>query len=200
MAWQDPKQPSTQGYPPFQAKPGFAEVAFSDLQPGDALNRPTLKPCSIGMCGHIRLFGGFVDAEKTRFCVLEHAGPAGAPPLARLGKSATEYADVNGRFPDPAPLTPMVPPRGKKEADAAGTWDHPTWKALGFRAAPEGAPHAYSFSFDSSMPATGPAFVAQARGDLDGDGVLSTFEIKGSIKPGAKAAVDPGMYIEAELE
>ncbi len=115
MVWQDPKQPSTQGYPPFKANPGFAEIPFAELQPGDALNRPTLKPCSIGMCGHIRLFGGFVDAEKTRFCVLEHAGPSGAPPLARLGKSedVTAYRPIkNLSLPDVggAPPTPPPPP------------------------------------------------------------------------------------------
>lgn len=116
--------------------------------------------------------------------------------LARLGAAAVAYADANGRFPDSAPLTPAAPPRGKKEVDPPGTWDHATWKALGFRASPEGVPHAYSFAFES----TGTAFVAQARGDLDGDGVLSTFEIRGSARPGEKAAVAPGMYVDQELE
>jgi hypothetical protein len=116
--------------------------------------------------------------------------------LARLGASAVAYAEANGRFPDSAPLTPATPPRGKKEVDPPGTWDHPTWKALAFRAAPEGVPHAYSFSFES----TGTAFVAQARGDLDGDGVLSTFEIRGSTAAGAKPTVAPGMYVDQELE
>ena len=45
-----------------------------------------------------------------------------------------------------------------------------TWKALDFRATPDGVPHAYSFSFES----TGEGFVGRARGDLDGDGVLET--------------------------
>lgn len=116
--------------------------------------------------------------------------------LARLGSSACAYATEAARFPDSAPLTPAVPPRGKKTVDPAGTWDAPTWTALAFRASPEGVPHAYSFSFDS----TGTAFVARARGDLDADGILSTFEITGSLKAGDAACVDPGMRIEAELE
>ena len=66
----------------------------------------------------------------------------------------------------------------------------------------EGVPHAYAFSFESTSG--GSAFVAQARGDLDGDGVLSTFEIRGrSGRDGAadpEPTVLPGMYIEAELE
>jgi hypothetical protein len=104
------------------------------------------------------------------------------------------------------------PPRGKKEADLPGTWDTPTWKALAFRPAAEGVPHAYAFSFESTSG--GSAFVAQAHGDLDGDGVLSTFEIRGrsgreGVSPpnAARAVVAdgqpvvlPGMYVEAELE
>lgn len=120
--------------------------------------------------------------------------------LARLGALAVAYAEANDRFPDSAPLTPAAPPRGKKEADPPGIWDHPTWKALGFRASPEGVPHAYAFSFESTK---GTAFVAQARGDLDGDGILSTFEIKGAMRgPDAKpnAEVLPGMTIDSELE
>lgn len=116
--------------------------------------------------------------------------------LARIGAGAVAYAEANGRFPDSAPLTPAIPPRGKKEVDPPGTWETPTWKALGFRPAPEGAPHAYSFSFES----TGDRFVAQARGDLDGDGVLSTFEIRGRATKGEKPAVVPGVYVESELE
>jgi hypothetical protein len=134
--------------------------------------------------------------------------------LERLGASAVAYAVTNGRFPDSAPLTPAVPPRGHKEADPPGTWDGATWKALAFRPSAEGVPHAYAFSFESTSGGT--AFVAQARGDLDGDGVLSTFEIRGrsghdGVSPANGGAprtpvadgapsVLPGMYVEAELE
>jgi hypothetical protein len=117
--------------------------------------------------------------------------------LAKIGEASVVYGEAHGRFPESAPLTPATPPRAKKEADPPGTWEAPTWKALGFRPAPEGVPHAYAFSYD--VPA-GPAFVAQARGDLDGDGVLSTFEIRGSVVPGGTPALLPGMHIESELE
>lgn len=116
--------------------------------------------------------------------------------LARMSAKAVSYAEANQRFPDSAPLTPATPPRGTKQADPPGTWDGPTWKALEFRPAPEGAPHAYSYAFDSQ----GTAFVARARGDLDGDGVLSTFEMRGVARPDEPPHVDPGMYVEAELE
>lgn len=116
--------------------------------------------------------------------------------LARLGAQAVAYAEATGRFPESAPLTPASPPRGKKEVDPPGTWDAPTWRALDFRATPEGVPHAYAFLFES----TGTGFAARARGDLDGDGVLSTFEIRGAVRPNEAPRVDPGMYVEAELE
>jgi hypothetical protein len=124
--------------------------------------------------------------------------------LVRLGASAVAFAETappsSPAFPESAPLTPMTPPRGTKEADPTGTWDTPTWQALAFRPAAEGVPHAYAFSFERGTDAT--SFVAQARGDLDGDGVLSTFEIRGHARraPGDKPAVVPGVYVEAELE
>jgi hypothetical protein len=116
--------------------------------------------------------------------------------LARLGAGAVAYAEERGRFPDSAPLTPAAPPRGKKDVDPPGTWDTPAWKALGFRPSPEGVPHAYAFAFES----TGAACVARARGDLDGDGIASTFEIRGQAKAGTSPAILPGMYVDAELE
>lgn len=118
--------------------------------------------------------------------------------LARIGAAAVAYADANQGFPANAPLTPATPPRAAKVVDPPGTWDGATWKALAFQPSEEGAPHAYSFSFEKIAEE---AFVAQARGDLDGDGVLSTFEIRGHAgRGGEKAAVKRGMYVEAELE
>lgn len=118
--------------------------------------------------------------------------------LARIGQGALAYAESHQRFPDSAPLTPATVPRGKKEIDPPGTWDSSTWKALDFRPTPEGVPHAYAFGFETT--AQGSTFVARAHGDLDGDGVLSTFEIRGTARPGEKGSLVPGMYVEAELE
>ena len=117
--------------------------------------------------------------------------------ITRMANAAVAYKEAHGQFPKSAPLTPTVPPRGMLREDPPGIWDHPTWKALQFRASPEGVPHAYSFAFDA-LPKEA-AFVARGRGDLDGDGILSTFEVRGSSRQGA-AAVEPGMYVESELE
>jgi hypothetical protein len=45
-------------------------------------------------------------------------------------------------------------------------------------------------------------FRAQAHGDLDGDGITSTFEVTGrSVDGDARGPLlDPGMYIDSELE
>lgn len=124
--------------------------------------------------------------------------------LVRLGASAIAHAEAAATdappFPETAPLTPSAPPRATKLADPIGTWDGATWKALAFRPSAEGVPHAYAFSFERTSG--GNAFIAQARGDLDGDGLLSTFEIRGHARrPDAeKPALAPGMYVEAELE
>ena len=81
-----------------------------------------------------------------------------------------------------------------------GTWDSPTWTALGFRASPEGTPHAVAFAFEAQGP-TRATFVAQAHGDLDGNGVTSTFEIRGlATGDPASVVLQPGMYVESEIE
>jgi hypothetical protein len=99
-------------------------------------------------------------------------------------------------FPPSAPLTPAEVPRGVRVEDPPGTWDHPTWKALGFSL---DHPHAFSFQFDSTSGDTRSTFKVTAHGDLDGDGVLSTFEVEGEADVGG-ARVLPGMYVEREVE
>jgi hypothetical protein len=148
----------------------------------------------------VALLGSVIAVAAPAFIRELHASRFVEPTsgLTRIGAGAITYADANGRFPDSQALTPSAPPRGTREADPPGTWETPTWTALSFRPAPDGVPHAYAFSFE--MSSSGSAFVAQAHGDLDGDGVLSTFEIRGTKKPGEGASVAPGMYIESELE
>ena len=65
-----------------------------------------------------------------------------------------------------------------------------------------GVPHAFSFKFDSALdPATQVMrFTATAHGDLDGDGMVSTFEARGERVPGQHARVLPGMFIDREVE
>ena len=132
--------------------------------------------------------------------------------LAALGESAVAYAasrPVGEAFPPSVPSTPQHPPRGTLAADPPGTWQGPTWLALGFppprasgKAFAEGQPHAFSFAFDSSLSASRSAFVAHAHGDLNGNGATSTFEIRGHDVEGdpGGATLEPGLYVEDELE
>ncbi len=118
--------------------------------------------------------------------------------------SAACVAHAAGRptasaFPPSVPLTPATPPRGVKELDPPGTWSHPSWVALAFRAAPDGVPHAFAYALDTSLGAEHSTFVARARGDLDGDGQLSSFEARGAAR-GGHGSREPGLYVEAELE
>jgi hypothetical protein len=122
--------------------------------------------------------------------------------LDRMVTSAVAYAQnqpQNISFPPSAPLTPEKVPRGVEQKDADGTWEHLTWKALAFRF--EG-PHCFAFKFESAFdPQSGNArFVATAHGDLDGDDVLSTFEVRGERASGAAPRVLPGMFVDREIE
>jgi hypothetical protein len=128
-------------------------------------------------------------------------------PVEGLGRISAAIAYSQDRptreaFPVTAPLTPSAPPRGVRTADPEGAWDTPSWRALKFRPVAEGVPHLFAFGFDSSLGPARSAFVAHAHGDLDGDGVRSTFETRGHVTSGdpAGATLDPGMYVEAEVE
>jgi hypothetical protein len=124
--------------------------------------------------------------------------------LNRLAASAIAHAQdrpPTEAFPPSAPLTPATPPRASRVADLPGAWDHPTWQALSFRPTPDGVPHAFSFGFDSTRAPGRSAFVAHAHGDLNGNGVTSTFELRGHTSVDEPApTLEPGMYVESEVE
>lgn len=122
--------------------------------------------------------------------------------LDRMVTAAVAYAE--GRpgslgFPPSAPLTPEKAPRGVEQRDPDEAWEHLTWRALDFRF---DAPHGFAFQFDSAYDAPSGAsrFVATAHGDLDGDDVLSTFEVRGERLPNQSARVIPGMFVDREVE
>jgi type II secretory pathway pseudopilin PulG len=133
--------------------------------------------------------------------------------LDAIATEASSYALTHGStssallaFPRGVKLTPAVPPAGRLASDPPGTWDDPSWQALHFPtkeggfAFDEGAPHAFGFAFESNLARARSTFVARAQADLDGDGALSTFEVRGSVTPGAGTEVEPGLHVEAPLE
>lgn len=99
-------------------------------------------------------------------------------------------------YPESAPLTPARVPQGRRMLDPPATWDHPTWRRLGFRWDVE---HAYSFEFESRSEPGRASFVARAYGDLDGDGVESHFEISGETSDDGEPIIYPiRMFRETE--
>ncbi len=110
--------------------------------------------------------------------------------------------DKNGkllpnRFPPSVPLTPAGgPPCGKHATTPQAVWDKQGWGTMKFSPT---NPHRYAYSFASSGTGATSTYTARAHGDLDCDGVLSTFEIRGSVnKAGEIKAVGP--VITNELE
>ena len=93
-----------------------------------------------------------------------------------------------------APLTPALVPRGEQQLDPSGTWNHPTWRALHFGFE---EPHWYAYRVD--VDATTGAVRLVALGDLDGDGVTSTFLREVDRTPAGPVARE-GVVTSAELE
>lgn len=118
--------------------------------------------------------------------------------LARIQKGAIAYATDRHALPPGAPLTPNVVPRGERVVDPEGVWEQPGWQAVQFRAAPEGLSHRFAFAMDVHDGSV-PELVAHAHADLDGDGIVSTFEARVRQEGGSAQAV-PGLIVENDLE
>lgn len=99
-------------------------------------------------------------------------------------------------YPPSVAMTPAEVPRGEIVEDPEGTWDHPTWRQLDFAWT---VPHAFSFAFESANGPEHSVFRAWAHGDLDGDGVLSTFQISGESREGKLPVVHP-LQSDREIE
>jgi hypothetical protein len=66
---------------------------------------------------------------------------------------------------------------------------------------PEGEPHSFAFAFDADRAPGKSTFVAHAHGDLNGNGVTSTFEVHGrAIADEPGPVLEPGLYIQDEVE
>jgi hypothetical protein len=153
------------------------------------------------------LFGSLLAIAVPSFIREVHASRLVEPieGLHRIGASAIAYArgrPVGHAFPASAPMTPAVPPRGHCQPDAPDAWDHPTWRALDFRPVAAGLPHCFAFEFDSVPSSAKSTFKAHAHGDLDGDGITSTFQISGQDTDGDPRGpmLDPGMLVDSEVE
>ena len=100
------------------------------------------------------------------------------------------------QFPSTIPLTPAGgAPCGKIRTTPAD-WKRRGWHRLGFILE---QPHAFAYSFSSQGTGQAATYTARAHGDLDCDGVLSTFEIRGSVDRRMQVKVSP-LKVTNELE
>ncbi|HVW25798.1 MAG TPA: hypothetical protein VHC69_10530 [Polyangiaceae bacterium] len=108
--------------------------------------------------------------------------------------AASEPAET--AYPESVGLTPEQVPRGGAVTDPPGTWDNPTWRLLGVEYT---TAHSYSFAFESRDAPGKATYRAVAHGDLDGDGLLSTFEVSGESSDGSEPITSP-MESRREVE
>jgi hypothetical protein len=119
--------------------------------------------------------------------------------LQRLGSKATMLAagrSLRKAYPESVGLTPSEVPAGQSVEDPEGTWDHPTWQTLDFRMT---RPHFYAFAFESKPGDDVARFTARALGDLDGDGLFSTFKLEGQMRLGEAPQLFP-LEMDREIE
>jgi hypothetical protein len=119
--------------------------------------------------------------------------------LSQIAARASGYAmgrPVSLAYPTSVALTPSRVPTGQRVIDPIGTWDHPTWRRLDFA---QLEPHGFAFEFESKLGAERSTFIARAHGDLDGDGITSTFEITGESRANEAPTIGPlRVYREVE--
>lgn len=101
------------------------------------------------------------------------------------------------QFPSSRSLTPAQVPGPQPQRDPINTWNSPTWNALSFEISD---PHYYSFEYESSGAGVSALFTGRAVGDLDGDGVYSTFERAGGTNSQREVTGSQGVFTINELE
>jgi len=127
--------------------------------------------------------------------------------VRRLYDSSISYFDSDhttprgdilpAQFPASIPRTPAEIPCGERRAPNQADWTHDTWEALNFEVQD---PHYYAYQFDSSGTRYNATFTASAFGDLDCDGIVSTFVRVGSVDRGNFIRGGAGLYQRRELE
>jgi len=159
----------------------------------------TLTPIETALA--VAIGGAVLAAAAPAFVKNLHASSIAEPMdgLAAIAERATVLArgqSTETAYPESVGLTPATVPRAESVVDSPGTWEHPTWKKLGFS---QTVPHNFSFAFDSRNGKGLATFRARAHGDLDGDGILSTFAISGDFREGSEPRTMP-LEIEREIE
>ena len=124
--------------------------------------------------------------------------------ILELHAAAGGTTTITPQFPEAVPWTPGVTccaSVGQKCAATPAAWANPTWNALQFSV---DSPHYYRYAYDSTgsgAPGPGSNFHAQAFGDLNCDGIYSTYELYG-LWDGADHDVhgSAGFFMDKPLE
>ena len=96
------------------------------------------------------------------------------------------------------PEKPCCKYRGNKCAPTSGRWNgNDTWRALQFAMDGE---HYYQYKFQSSGEKEEAEFTVTARGDLDCNGVFSTFELQGKANSNRSVTRGSGIIKTKPLE
>ena len=94
-------------------------------------------------------------------------------------------ATVTRRFcPSAKHPVPAEVPKGKKWMGRPGDWNDEAWKCLTFQLSD---PHYFQYHYESSGSDSNATFVARAVGDLDGDGKLVKFVLRGKVMADGRA-------------
>ncbi len=108
--------------------------------------------------------------------------PAGTRPEAA---KAMRHFPASSRASVPASAADI---RGKRFQSGLGDWATTPWLDLEFKIS---TPQFYAYSFESQGSGPAAQAAAVAHGDLDGNGVMSTFRATAVPDPSAVAAVRP---------
>jgi type IV pilus assembly protein PilA len=94
----------------------------------------------------------------------------------------SDYGHVEKAFPEsigPSPAAKCCLQPGEKCQPRTSNWNKPSWNALHFAM---DDPHYFQYAFESSGTGTDSVFRAYAYGDLDCDGILSTYQMFGAVR------------------
>ena len=168
--------------------------------PSSGPERPRLRAAEltilVGVMGLLGVLSWSAVAQVSGHAVASEAEVR----LAILFRSSASYFSQEMVKPDGTPIAPQFP-RSHGATPAMGTccratdglcrpggsgagayanaqWDDPTWQALNFAISD---PHYLSYRYESSGLRSAARFRASAHGDLDCDGVFSTFERTGMV-------------------
>jgi hypothetical protein len=158
-----------------------------------------LSPVEAALC--VAVFGSVLAVGIPAFVRDLHASRLVEPidglnRIAGAAAAGVEKQSGPRQYPESAPRTPRDVPSGAPVLDAPGAWEHPTWVSLGLSFS---QPHSYSFEFQSERRGRRSKYFATAQGDLDGDGQLSDFSIRGEVVDGQTPTTYP-LEMRREVE